>query len=292
MSDSGVLVQDWSLDAGCAEALELAVDAARAVAEDAAHVGDALSILASGELAAVHHFTSEHPGYVGWRWCVALSRVEGGEPTVDEVWLEPGDGALQAPAWQPWSDRVRPGDLGAGDVFPTAADDPRLTAGFTAEDDLESVVADLPLHPLQWQLGLGRERVLSAIGRDDAAERWLSGEGGPDSAVARAATDRCLTCGWLMPIGGQLGQAFGVCAQPMSPSDGRVVSFDHGCGAHSEVVAEPSAVDVVEVVLDEVGFDTVVLEASVEPDQSEGDDSLSAELPASELPAPDPAADL
>ena len=31
-----------------------------------------------------------------------------------------------------------------------------------------------------------------------------------------------------------LGQAFGVCSNLLSPADGRVVSFDHGCGGHSE----------------------------------------------------------
>ena len=29
-------------------------------------------------------------------------------------------------------------------------------------------------------------------------------------------------------------QMFGVCANEWSPSDGKVVSLDHGCGAHSQ----------------------------------------------------------
>jgi len=33
---------------------------------------------------------------------------------------------MLAPDWVPWSDRIQAGDLGVGDLLPTAADDPRL----------------------------------------------------------------------------------------------------------------------------------------------------------------------
>jgi hypothetical protein len=36
-------------------------------------------------------------------------------------------------------------------------------------------------------------------------------------------------------ISGPLAELFGVCANGDANDDGRVVSFDHGCGAHSEV---------------------------------------------------------
>jgi hypothetical protein len=32
--------------------------------------------------------------------------------------------------------------------------------------------------------GLGRERVLSVKGHDEAAERWLAGDGGPDNLLS------------------------------------------------------------------------------------------------------------
>jgi len=38
-----------------------------------------------------------------------------------------------------------------------------------------------------------------------------------------------------MRISGPLSELFGVCANGDANDDGRVVSFDHGCGAHSEV---------------------------------------------------------
>jgi hypothetical protein len=42
-----------------------------------------------------------------------------------------------------------------------------------------------------------------------------------------------------VPMAGALRAVFGVCANAWSPSDGQVVSLDHGCGAHSESDAPP-----------------------------------------------------
>ena len=44
----------------------------------------------------------------------------------------------------------------------------------------------------------------------------------------------CSTCGYFVPMAGALRAVFGVCANEWSPSDARVVSLDHGCGAHTE----------------------------------------------------------
>ena len=54
-----------------------------------------------------------------------------------------------------------------------------------------------------------------------------------------------------LPIGGRLGQAFGVCAHDLSPSDGHVVALDHGCGAHSDVEPDASPVSVTELIIDD-----------------------------------------
>ena len=47
------------------------------------------------------------------------------------------------------------------------------------------------------------------------------------------------SCGFYIPLAGSLRRAFGVCANVLSPEDARVVSFDHGCGAHSEALVTP-----------------------------------------------------
>lgn len=51
-------------------------------------------------------FATLQSGYPGWRWTVALAEVEGGDATVLETELVPGEGALLAPDWVPWADRL------------------------------------------------------------------------------------------------------------------------------------------------------------------------------------------
>jgi hypothetical protein len=84
------------------------------------------------------------------------------------------------------------------------------------------------------ELGLGRTRVLSLEGRHEAAQRWHDGAQGPSSPLALAAPATCDTCGFFVRLSGPLGRMFGVCTNAQANDDGRVVSVDHGCGAHSE----------------------------------------------------------
>lgn len=243
--------------------LAKAVDVARAAAEEEApwgSVGEHVGVEYDDERVATHHFVCLDPAYVGWRWSVTVARAPRAKAaTIDEVVLLPGPDALVAPPWVPWADRVRPGDLAVGTVWPTPADDQRLTAGFTGLDELDGVADRSPVHPSQWEIGLGRPRVLSPSGRDAAADRWWSGERGPEAPMARSVSLNCATCGFLMPIGGPLGQAFGVCAHDMSPADGCVVSLAFGCGAHSEIaLADKEPVSA--PTQDFVGFDALVLD--------------------------------
>lgn len=224
-------------------ALVAAVAEARAaVVEEAGPdmVGDHLGVVMEAERLATHMFACLNPAYVGWQWAVTVARAPRAKTvTISEVVLLPGPEALVAPAWLPWSERVRPGDLAPGDVLPTPVDDPRLVPGLSGVDDLEALSSASPLQPGSWEIGLGRERVLSLIGRDDAADRWSEGEFGPGAAMAKHATLDCSTCGFLLPMGGPMGQLFGVCANEMSPADGRVVTLTYGCGAHSQVMIAP-----------------------------------------------------
>ena len=237
--------------------LVAAVDAARdaAVVEAGESlVGKHLGVVMEEERLAVHSFECLSPAYVGWRWSVTLARASRARiVSVNDVVLLPGEGAIVAPAWLPWSERVQPGDLSAGDVLPTPADDERLVAGLTGEADLESVASLSQLQPGQWELGLGRVRVLSPAGRDDAADRWVEGDFGPTTPMARQSPSECVTCGFMLPMGGPMGQFFAVCANRMSPADGRVVALSFGCGAHSEVEVEAEAQP--EVATDELGWD-------------------------------------
>jgi hypothetical protein len=239
-----------------AAAVEQARAAAVDVAGDVAAIGDHLGVTAepltdAGRagpelgVVATHSFAAVVPGYVGWHWAVTLARVPGEDQvTVDEVVLLPGDSALLAPAWVPWHERLRPGDLSVGDVLPSTEDDDRLVPAYLADDDS----ADDPAgRVVAEELGVGRERVLSPEGRAEATQRWRDGDFGPRSAMARHAPGPCASCGFWLPLTGSLRLSFGVCSNAFTPADGHVVTADYGCGAHSEATLERSTGEPAEV---------------------------------------------
>lgn len=82
--------------------------AQRALLEVTAHetVGSVIGHVAEGEHVLSLHFAADLSGYPGWHWSVTLARVEDGEPTVLETELLPGERALLAPEWVPWSERL------------------------------------------------------------------------------------------------------------------------------------------------------------------------------------------
>jgi hypothetical protein len=216
----------------CAAAVDLAREA---ILDD--HVGGHLGVITEGDRLVTHLFACTLPGYRGWRWSVTVTRVpRSRHVTVSETVLLPGDAALLAPDWVPWQERLQPGDLGVGDLLPTRADDDRLVPGYLLSDDPA-------VDEVSWELGLGRSRVMSREGRADTAQRWYDGDHGPGAAISVAAppSARCGTCGFYLPLAGSLRRVFGACGNMFAPDDGRVVSADHGCGAHSEVLIETVA---------------------------------------------------
>ena len=251
-------------DQSCAEAVDLARDALVAVV-GAAQVGRHLGVQADGERIVTHLFDCADPAYTGWRWAVTVVRAPRAKAvTVSETVLLPGPGALLAPDWVPWHDRLRPGDLGVGDLLPAPPDDERLVSLVALEGD--DAVTDWfdgdpdtgPAEPAELPAP-GRSRVLSAIGRENASERWYASEHGPRTPLAHAAPAHCVSCGFFVPLSGELGRLFGACANAYAPDDGRVVSADHGCGAHSESMADAVAARAVAPVIDEFGYNLVDL---------------------------------
>ncbi|WP_410630617.1 DUF3027 domain-containing protein [Amycolatopsis sp. cmx-4-83] len=226
-----------------------AVEFARAAVLDEApedQLGAHVGVTREDAVTASHLFEAQVPGYGGWRWSVTVALAGDEEPvTVSEVVLVPGPDALIAPPWVPWERRVRAGDLGVGDIFPTDENDPRLAPAYLQSDDpaVEEVSRDA---------GLGRVHVLSRYGRTEAATRWHSGEFGPRSDMARSAPDVCGTCGFFVQLAGSLSGVFGVCSNDIAPADGHVVDVEYGCGAHSEIEVEvTSSVPVAELVYDD-----------------------------------------
>lgn len=71
-----------------------------------ASIGDLLVERVEEDGSITVAFASALGGYPGWAWTVSLAHVDGLEPTVLEAELIPGDGALLAPDWVPWADRL------------------------------------------------------------------------------------------------------------------------------------------------------------------------------------------
>ncbi|NLU70967.1 DUF3027 domain-containing protein [Streptomyces sp. HNM0574] len=270
----------------CVEAVELA----RAAAEETAlpgTVGEHIEAVAEGDRVVTHYFACLQPAYRGWRWATTVARASRAKVvTLDESVLLPGPDSLLAPEWVPWSERLRPGDLGPGDLLPTDADDLRLEPGFSGEDtpppnsavseEAATAAAEAEAPPEQApedvtpapsrgsvkavaeELGMGRARVLSRYGLQEAADRWEESHG-PRTAMAQAAPGPCVSCAFLVPLAGSLKQGFGVCANEFSPADGRVVSLAFGCGGHSEAAVMPKAPQPPAPVLDETRNDELSL---------------------------------
>src|ERR1700761_7288334 len=124
-------VAEWP--EGLAAVLSGAVDQARAaVAEfsgpDA--VGDYLGVSYEDPAAATHRFLAHLPGYIGWQWAAVVAAYPGADQATISA-------AVLPPAWVPWDQRVRRGDLSPGDLLPPAANDERLVPGFTSSGDPE-----------------------------------------------------------------------------------------------------------------------------------------------------------
>ncbi|MFJ1974350.1 DUF3027 domain-containing protein [Streptomyces sp. NPDC087903] len=300
---SAATTRSRTTDRLCAEAVDLAREAAEEAAAPGV-VGEHTGLQADGDRVVTHFFECKEFGYRGWRWAVTVARASRAKlVTLDEVVLLPGPDALLAPEWVPWSERLRPGDMGPGDLLPTDADDLRLEPGYTGEDepppnsvvseelaelaeaedaeltqgppaDLRGAPARGSIAAVAEELGMRRARVLSRYGLHAAADRWEEAYGAK-TPMAQAAPASCVSCAFLTPVGGSLGQAFGVCANEFAPADGRVVSLAYGCGGHSEAAVMPKPPQPPPPRLDETRIDPFPLRPAADsgsvPDVSDGD---------------------
>ena len=69
-------------------------------------IGDPAGYTVEADGVVSLRFYNRLAGYPGWFWTVSVAAVEGSEPTVLEVELLPGEGALLAPEWVPWAERL------------------------------------------------------------------------------------------------------------------------------------------------------------------------------------------
>lgn len=104
-----------------------AVDQARAALLEitpASTIGAVVGHTTHDEHVLSLHFASLMPGYPDWHWTATLSRIDGeSEPNVLETELLPGEGAVLAPEWTPWSERLEDYKLAQEHAAALAEDD-------------------------------------------------------------------------------------------------------------------------------------------------------------------------
>jgi len=109
------------------DVLLAAVDLARTALQEitpAESIGELLGHEVEGERVVSLHFDCTLSGYPGWHWTVSLARTdENAEATVLETELMPGEYALTAPDWVPWSDRLIDGEGDSDDDTADESDD-------------------------------------------------------------------------------------------------------------------------------------------------------------------------
>jgi hypothetical protein len=85
------------------------LDVARAAAVENAGekaISKFVELIDEGDGAYSFVFEAKLEGYQGWLWSVTLFDSGDEAPTISEVVLLPGEQALLAPAWVPWSERL------------------------------------------------------------------------------------------------------------------------------------------------------------------------------------------
>jgi hypothetical protein len=108
-----------------------------------ATIGELVDQRDEGEGVTTLSFAAEMPGYPGWHWTVSVAELRDEAPSVLEVELLPGDGALLAPDWVPWSERLddyRAAQAAAAEAAAEAEGDDAEAEG---DDDLDADDLDI-----------------------------------------------------------------------------------------------------------------------------------------------------
>ena len=188
------------------------------VADEPDQVGDFVVANELEDHVTDFRFVANIRGYEGWQWSVTLYHDEELDSwTVNESSLIPTEDALMPPKWIPWKDRLEPTDLSPTDSIGTNPDDERIEDGEVQESSLQDVNDAVEVFRLT------RRHVLSSLGRAQAAKRWYEGPRGPKALSTKTAEGNlCSTCGFFVPLKGELDRLLGVCANKWSPDDGRI----------------------------------------------------------------------
>jgi hypothetical protein len=144
--------------------------------------------------------------YAGWHWTVSTADLPDQEPTVLEVELLPGDGALLAPPWVPWTERLAEWRRQHPDEHPPGEPVDDADEADDAEHDDE---ADLDEDDLAIDDGI-----------DELDETELENEEGPEAAAQDPGDDSDEDDDSDGEVGSEDDDDFG-------PSDGHDHDSDH-----------------------------------------------------------------
>jgi hypothetical protein len=141
-------------------------------------------------------FEATMGGYPGWHWTVSLAEIPGSEPTVLETELMPGDGALLAPDWVPWSERLeeyRAAQAAAGEPDESVLLD--VDDDADEDDDLPDDHGDDPDDGIDFESSADEEAAsgsdLLAVGEDEQNEpEPQADDAGPEPPAAPAVKNR------------------------------------------------------------------------------------------------------
>jgi hypothetical protein len=116
-------------------ALPIATAALLEVA-DPSSVGKTCGSTSEGDRVFSLDFECLLAGYPGWFWSVTLSRIDDeAQPSVLETGLFPGENALVAPAWVPWSDHQTDGSEWRDSTLESPDDDIDGDPGESGDDE-------------------------------------------------------------------------------------------------------------------------------------------------------------
>ncbi|HEU0206173.1 MAG TPA: DUF3027 domain-containing protein [Pseudolysinimonas sp.] len=160
------------------------------------NVGALVSEQTSDEGVSTIQFASTMLGYPDWFWTVSVAQLPDEEPTVLEAELLPGEGALIAPDWVPWADRledykaaqaaIAAGELAAGGAG-SADDDDDVDDDEHGDDDL----GDDPDDGIDFELDDELALMPAAVGVDEQDQPDAEpDEDGPEPPAAPVRKQR------------------------------------------------------------------------------------------------------
>jgi Protein of unknown function (DUF3027) len=102
-------------------------------------VGEFVSETDEGNYVTSYRFATTMPGYPGWNWTITVADLPDEHPTIVESELLPAEGALLAPDWIPWSERMeeyRAAQIALGEAASDVSGlDDELDDGDDSDDD-------------------------------------------------------------------------------------------------------------------------------------------------------------